>query len=151
MVRQLRRQIVNRVGLARAGRPVKQKSFPRLKPQRLELIPRRHESAHIAVEQRQGFARQDNVFPTDFRQPVHPDRAAAAHWIDLRLERDDAAPVGPALADLKLDLAEQLLGKLRPALAGRNRNFNLHPRPEPEAAGWRHHDGERQILFARQP
>ena len=142
---------MNRVCFARARRPVEQQPFPRLKLQRLKLRPHGHESRNIAVEQRQGFLRQDYVVTADLSQPVHFHYAAAAHRIDMPFERDNPPPVRPALGHQKLEFAEQRLGEICAALADRDGNFNLHTGPQPEPPAGRHHDRERQTLIARQP
>src|SRR2546430_883669 len=95
MVWQLRGQIVNGIGFARAWWSIKQKSLPRLELERFELVPRFHESGHIAVEQFQIFVRQNNIFPVNLSQPMHLDNTASAHRMDLCLERDDAAQIHP--------------------------------------------------------
>ena len=109
MVRQLRSQIVNRVCFARTRRTVKQESLPRLKLQRFQLFPRRHESSHIAVEHSQSLTRQNDIIAVDPGQSVDLDHAAAAHRIDMPLQRDDPAAIRSCLADQKFEFAEQIL------------------------------------------
>ena len=89
------------------------------------------------------MARQDDVFAVDFGEPMHLHHAAAAHGIDMPLKGDDSAAVSPALADQKLEIAEQVLRELCPAFAGRDGDFNLHAAPKPKSAARNHDDGER--------
>lgn len=143
VVRELRRQIVNRVGLAGARRPVEQEPLPRLKRQRFELLPSCQESSHIAVKHVERLARQDHILAAHSCEPMYLHQTPTAHRVNVSFKREDAPPVSAALRDLDFQIAKQVLRKLRAAFSHRNGNFNLHPAPQAEASSGRHHNRER--------
>jgi hypothetical protein len=70
------------------------------------LLPHFHKSGHIAIERCQSLLRQNDILAIDLGQAVHLNRTSAAHRIDMSLQRDNASPVGLALAHQQFKVAE---------------------------------------------